>query len=406
MNKIETNMTINVKIMGKVETLTVYKIPIEELFYNDRNDRISSFINEFGSKIKDLSQIDKQSKIEEFIEQSNPAALKTTKDSIMDDGQMKAGIIASDGRVLDGNRRFTCLRQLFRKYKIDKYKYFHGAVLDGKLASLSEVEIKKIEYNLQFAEEKRVDYDTINLLVGMYNSVIMPGINDDNDPKPLLSPDEYVASKKIKMAEFKKDKRTIEIMIDYLHYINRPYNFYIARDAKLKEAFTAIAEGLKKIKADEETINKLKEICFSILVANANVNVSLTHTVRKLLSDYKKNSRTYLEIFEEYDELADDIFDELIGEEGFSEDKQINFFKTDSYKNFTKVLNGLLENTTTENIKDQPINDLEYALKKVAKIDLDIVRVLDADRNNIFVKHLEELNTEIQKMLGEFDVKL
>ena len=50
-------------------------------------------------------------------------------------GQREAGVVLPDGRVIDGNRRFTCLRKLHREYPNDeKFSYFLAAIIrvDGQ----------------------------------------------------------------------------------------------------------------------------------------------------------------------------------------------------------------------------------------------------------------------------------
>jgi uncharacterized protein YdcH (DUF465 family) len=404
MEKLKTRMTINVVIMGTVKTLDVYKVPLNELYYNDKNDRISTFISEFKGELGNLSKTDKQNRIEKFIIKSNENAYKTTKKSIKEDTQLKPGIVANDGRVLDGNRRFTCLRELSRDEMDTKYDYFLCAVLDGEYANLSEKEIKKIEYNLQFAEEKPVDYDTIDMLVGMYNNVIMIGINDDQDP--VLTPKEYIDSKKIKMKDFEKDRDTISVMIDYLDYINRPLEFHVARDGKLKEALLTISEGLKKTKASEEVNEQLKDMCFDILVTDAKPYVSLTHTLRALLKNYKDNKSAYTKAFDEYDEIADDIFDEVIGDEGFTKSKQVQFNKSKVGKQLNNILLDLVESNNIQGIKDKPITLIKAAIKKVEGVDYGVVKTFGSEKNNEFLKYVQQLEDEIVKIKGEFDVKL
>ena len=50
--------------------------------------------------------------IEQFIIQSNEAAIEKTQMNIQLVYQREPGVILVDGRVIDGNRRFTCLRRL------------------------------------------------------------------------------------------------------------------------------------------------------------------------------------------------------------------------------------------------------------------------------------------------------
>lgn len=400
MEKIVTDMTINVKIMNTVKVLPVYKIPLDELYFNEKNDRIASFISEFSEKLSSMSKERRNKEIEKFIIQSNEPAYKKTLKSIKEDSQLKPGIVASDGRVLDGNRRFTCLREL----NDEKFGYFLAAVLDGELEKLSEKEIKKIEYNLQFAEEERVEYDTVDILVGIYNNVKLGDLNKKQ--RPVLSIEEYCDSKKIKERDFKKDLRTLKIMLEYLDYINKPLRFYIARDNKLKEALSTIAEGINKLNADEENKENLKFLCFDILITNSNLHVSLTHTIGNLIKGYGKNKERYHKVMEESESLSNTIFDEVIGEDGFSKNKQKSFISSRENAVFRDNIASLLETNETINIKDKPLSDIKAALNKIRRIDLGIVRTYGDELNNEFVEYLNQINNEIGRIKGEFNVKL
>ena len=53
--------------------------------------------------------------IQGFITKSNPDKLKQTEKNIELIGQQKYGVVLTDGRIIDGNRRFSCLRNLSKK---------------------------------------------------------------------------------------------------------------------------------------------------------------------------------------------------------------------------------------------------------------------------------------------------
>lgn len=50
--------------------------------------------------------------IENFITESNPEAIQKTQKNIALVGQREPGVTLADGRIVDGNRRFTCLRRM------------------------------------------------------------------------------------------------------------------------------------------------------------------------------------------------------------------------------------------------------------------------------------------------------
>ena len=110
--------------------LDVYRIPLKYLYYNDENGRISTQIKrEFGTLMAqtDETNPDYNNKIATFIEEDNATALKKTKKSIKEKGQQVFGYVLQDGRIIDGNRRFTALRQL--QTEIGTSQYFEAVII-------------------------------------------------------------------------------------------------------------------------------------------------------------------------------------------------------------------------------------------------------------------------------------
>ena len=108
-----------VKIVGiSEENLFVYRVPLEYLYYNNENGRIASAISRLDKELQpayDDENPEYNDLIEKMIVEDNLSALKQTKSSIKKNGQKVFGYVLSDGRVIDGNRRFTALRQLSRE---------------------------------------------------------------------------------------------------------------------------------------------------------------------------------------------------------------------------------------------------------------------------------------------------
>ena len=75
----------------------------------------------------DETNPDYNNKIATFIEEDNATALKKTKKSIKEKGQQVYGYVLQDGRIIDGNRRFTALRQL--QTEIGTSQYFEAVII-------------------------------------------------------------------------------------------------------------------------------------------------------------------------------------------------------------------------------------------------------------------------------------
>ncbi len=84
---IKTSLTRKVTIDGITSPYPVYKIRLDQLFYNDQNDRIATWISEYRAqhegKMPDMSDREAYNAIiENFIVESNPDAIKKTQNNI------------------------------------------------------------------------------------------------------------------------------------------------------------------------------------------------------------------------------------------------------------------------------------------------------------------------------------
>ena len=110
-----TTLTKKLTLNGETKAYPIYRVRLELLYYNEQNDRIATWISQYKSEhggFQDLSQEAYNAVIEDFIIKSNPASIEKTKNNIKAVNQREPGVILSDGRIVDGNRRFTCLRKL------------------------------------------------------------------------------------------------------------------------------------------------------------------------------------------------------------------------------------------------------------------------------------------------------
>lgn len=103
----------------------IYKIPLDSLYYNDQNGRINTIYKQYQSTndkqlIPSTDDLEYNNLFEQFIYDSNKAALDKTQQSIKDKGQEIPGVVLLDGRVIDGNRRFTALRRIQKETGISQ----------------------------------------------------------------------------------------------------------------------------------------------------------------------------------------------------------------------------------------------------------------------------------------------
>ena len=157
----KTTLTRKVTYGGKTEVYPVYKVRLDLLYYNDQNDRIATWISRYEAEngkdgLSDLNVEIYNRIIENFISESNPEAIQKTQKNIALVGQREPGVTLADGRIVDGNRRFTCLRRLQRDN--NEPGYFETVIMEMDIQA-DKKKIKLLELAIQHGEEKKVDYD-------------------------------------------------------------------------------------------------------------------------------------------------------------------------------------------------------------------------------------------------------
>ena len=158
----QTDNINSVLVSGQNQDQRVYEVRTDKLHYNVQNGRIATFISRYQMEHGALPQNadERDALIERMIEEDNPARLRTTKFDIKNKGQQEVAIILSNGIVIDGNRRFTCLRMLSREEAQPRFLrcYVFPDTFDEKA-------IKGLELEIQLGRDEKVDYDPISRLV-------------------------------------------------------------------------------------------------------------------------------------------------------------------------------------------------------------------------------------------------
>lgn len=215
----KTALTRKVTYGGKTVVYPVYRIRLDALYYNDQNDRIATWITRYQAEngqdaFNGLNREIYNRIIENFIVESNAEAILQTQKNISIVGQREPGVTLADGRIVDGNRRYTCLRRLQRES--GEPQYFESVIMDMDIHA-DKKQIKLLELAIQHGEEKKVDYDLIDYTVGTYRDVVQTG---------LLTAEEYAASTNESVAEVKKRIEIAEIICDFLTYLKLPGQYH------------------------------------------------------------------------------------------------------------------------------------------------------------------------------------
>lgn len=256
----KTTQTRKVTYGGKTVVYPVYRISLDLLFYNDQNDRIATWITQYETEngkdgLKGLNREICNRVIENFITQSNPDAIQKTQKNIALVGQREPGVALADGRIVDGNRRFTCLRRMQRE--TGEPVWFETVIMEMDIQQ-DRKEIKLLELAIQHGEEKKVDYDLIDYAVGTYRDVVQTN---------LLTVEEYASSTNETVAEVKKRIEVAAIVCEFLTHIRLPEQYHVAREYQVYSLFQEMMPALRQLSPEEKV--QLKKIAFNNTVMHA-----------------------------------------------------------------------------------------------------------------------------------------
>lgn len=251
----KTTLSRKLTLGGVTKAYPVYRVRLDQLFYNDQNDRIATWITQYKNdtsniSFSELSREEYNKIIEQFIIDSNPAAIEKTKNNIALVNQREPGVILSDGRIVDGNRRFTCLRLL--NTEDESVQYFETVILDASVEN-DQKQIKMLELAIQHGEEQRVDYNMIDMAIGAYHDII---------ETELLTIDEYVSSTNIPISEVRRRLETAKLIIEFLEFMGVAKQYHIAREMQVYSVFYELVPLVKRCES-EESKNELKRSVFS-----------------------------------------------------------------------------------------------------------------------------------------------
>ena len=291
----KTDQAVKHTIDGVTGTYPVYRIRIDQLRYNNHNDRIATWLSayraEHDGNDPSVLPIDEYNEIiQKFIVDSNPEAIRNTQRNIAAFGQRTPGVVLNDGLVIDGNRRLTCIRRIAEQNH--ETGWFEAVILPDEVAS-DPKRIKLLELSIQHGEEEKVDYDPIERLVGIYNDIIKNG---------LLTKAEYAKHTDMTETNVQKLIDQAKLMCDFLEFCNAPEQYYLARELAIAGPIGELPAILKKCKSENEKL-QVKEYVFANIIAQPEGDI--TRFVRRFKNPYFSGA---ILSYHDLEKAFDDIF--------------------------------------------------------------------------------------------------
>lgn len=380
---VKTDLKTNIILDGKQVTMDVYNIPLEYLYYNDQNDRIATFISQYESENNQLNRGDREQYNEimhEFIRKSNPAALEKTKKNIERFGQHTPGVVLKDGRIIDGNRRFTCLRELLDE---GTHRYYQAIILED---DVTDKAIKRLELNLQHGQDVPVDYNPIDFLVGVYKSI---------EEQKLFNVQEYANETDRSVRDIRQSLEASKLMVEFLEFIQKDKQFHIARDLTLDGPLREMVRILNKF--DEDFKERAKYILFTNILLNKGQPLTLsTRDLGKVLED-EENREHFESEYYPYMEEAYDIIN--ANSEEIKNAADLNKIIKEDLE-FVSEANDIVDQASYQiGLKEEkrgPITNIRRAESNLNGINHDILLQLEGD-------DLEEFREKYQNIMEKME---
>lgn len=383
----KTDQKRKLALKGEVKSFDVYKIPLDLLLYNKRNGRIISWMNKLESEgvvVDELSKDEYNEKVETMIVDSNRTALEKTKKNIKALGQIHPGVVLNNGTVIDGNRRFTCLRQLKREDGGDLF--FEAVILDPE-EGLTDADIKRLELRIQHGEERPVDYNAIDNLVDVYNDIRI---------NRYFTTKEYAANIGKKESDVKKMLEKADLMVEYLKFINAEGKFYVARELELDGPLQEMTGILRKEKDEEDRI-RVQDALFTAL--STSKDRDLTRYIRKIGKDIL-GSKNREEFLEEFEDIVDDVHDAFQEREtvDISTIREVNKDLEQVRSEASYIVSRRAEETAITRAQMKPVDALNTSLKALENIDTEQVSRMDAHTKREFDRLVNLLRERLDSL--------
>jgi hypothetical protein len=397
-------------IFGKKKvSMEVVKIPMEILSYNKKNGRIFLGVNKrekHGVNFEDLTQSEFNDEIEDIIWHYDKDKNKSTLASIKEFGQLEIALISDEKNIIDGNRRFTCLRKLHRDDpEKDEYSYLKACVLDENIKKKNNIDkkdIKRFELNVQFGKEEKANYHVIDRVMSIYEEV-----KSNN-----LTISEIVDDMNTSKGNINQTVRTAEVIDDFLNHLKIEEKYYVVDKLDLVNPLGELAKYLKSTSAKDlpETELNVRKNIFYELVLGGDFSLP-TQTLRDgLVKKVYKNKDEQLskDFVEEYEEtVAQDIY-EFLEQLDYDEPKEAKdeFKKSHSAKTLNKLFVKYKERGGLKKTIEEQLNLAEKAKQALEEIDLNLFDKVTDDNSEItylkLQKILKDVNDITDKLINEF----
>ena len=372
-------------IGGENQDCPIYEVRVDKLHFNVQNGRIATFISRYEAEHPEglpQDQTELDNLIAGMVEADNPKHLKTTMLDIKNKGQQQSAIILTNGVVIDGNRRFTCLRKLSAAE--NTLRMLRCCVFPD---TYDENAIKGLELEIQLGEDAKQEYDAISRLVD-----IDKWVNEGR-----MTAEEYAKHANMKTSEMKNSLAQIDMLKDFLEFCEAPGAFHIAQDLKLQGPIESLTTRLGKVKNKDDR-EDIKNAVFANLVCQTlgDRTREVREFIDNLIADDKLREEQLdftVEVLERLEEKPGDVVvtTEYLRDKFGSDTRLKEGMKASRAVARTKAVN--------RNIKNGQVRAVCNALSDVSEVDVEILHKLEPEQLSNMQDGLQSLLEKAQEVL-------
>lgn len=372
-------------IGGQNQDCPIYEVRVDKLHFNVQNGRIATFISRYQAEHPEglpQDQTELDNLIADMVEADNPKHLKTTMLDIKNKGQQQSSIILTNGVVIDGNRRFTCLRKLSAAE--DTLRMLRCCVFPD---TYDENAIKGLELEIQLGEDTKQEYDAISRLVDIDRWV--------NEGR--MTAEEYAKHANMKQSKMKNCLAQIDMLKDFLEFCEAPGAFHIAQDLKLQGPIESLTNGLVKVK-NKDKREEIKNAVFVNLMCQTfgDATRGVREFIDNLIADDKLREEQLDYAVEVLERLAEKPEDVVVTTE----------YLRDAFGSDTRLKEGMKASRNVarakagnRKIKNGQVRAVRNALSDVNDVDVEILHKLEPEQLVDMQDGLQSLLEKAQEVL-------
>jgi hypothetical protein len=284
-------------------------------------------------------------------------------------------------------------------------KYFEAVILNLDTAKKSdEKTIKELELDLQLGREERVDYDPIDRIFDVYNTIKI---------EKLMTVDEYKkASGAGNTRGINRDLRLAELILRFISLVSPGGNaidkFYLARDLKIDGPIEEIGGTLDKLTGDDKEA-VTDAVLVRLLLAKSGLETAEPKIVmRDMKNKILKNPdiKSHLVDATEDDDKLDDIVDAFVKKpiasaaelkQRINEDEHL---KSQAAR-YIKSTNRLAFKGDKDGKRRKSLSELEDIYEKLSVMSASDFTELNVDENAEAKDTLKDISDVVFKLKKE-----